>query len=63
MPHLSPSSGFLLSIKVQLGHWIRRKLLPTVDVVPQEIAHHRIAIALGGTKRQTGNGPNELLKL
>lgn len=63
MPHFAPGAGFCLAIKVEAGLRLAQGIRPLIDIIADQVGHHRIGVACRIAERQAAHGTDELFEL
>ena len=63
VPHFAARFGFGFAVKVQRSVWGLGQIWKTVKVMPDQVFHPHIAVALSVPQRPTGDGANMLFEL
>ena len=63
MAHLTAGTRLSLSIQVQAGAGFRQQILPAIDIVADQVLHHRISHTIDRPERQAADRADKLLEL
>src|SRR5882672_8611818 len=63
MAHLAAGLDLGFAVQMELYQRVVERLAPLLDVIAEEVLHHRVGVMLDRAERQTAHRPHELLEL